>query len=51
MRLSWSYERLLYQLAQNMRDMIGTNLNPTQLEEAHELAKELWEKYGNKSKN
>ncbi len=37
--------------AQNGRDRIGAMLNATELEEAHELAKELWEKYGNKSKN
>ena len=39
------------QPAQNMRDKVGFTLNSSQLEEAHELAKELWEKYGNKSKN
>ena len=37
--------------AQGGRDMIGAILTPAQLEEARELAKELWEKYGNKNNN
>ncbi len=40
-----------YQSAQNLRDMIGAKLNPTQLKKARKLAKELWEKYGKKAKN
>ena len=37
--------------AQNARDMISYELNPEQLEGARKLAKELQEKYGNKSKD
>ena len=39
------------EIAQQARDMIGAKLNATQLKEARKLAKELSEKYGNKSKN
>ena len=35
--------------AQNMLGMVGAKLNPAQLKEAHKLAKELREKYGNKT--
>ncbi len=38
-------------LSQNARDVIGAKLNATQLKKARKLAKELREKYGNKSKN
>ena len=34
-----------------MRDFLETQLTPNKLEEARELARELWEKYGNKNNN
>jgi len=40
-----------FEPAQAGRDLIGGRLNSAQLEEARELAKELWVKYGNKNNN
>jgi len=40
-----------FQPAQNLRDMIVVKLNAAQFKEARKLAKELSEKYGNKTKN
>ncbi len=40
-----------FEPAQAGRDLIGGRLDSAQLEEARELAKELWEKYGNKNNN
>ena len=40
-----------YKPAQDARDIIRYELNPKKLEVARKLAKELWEKYGNKNNN